>query len=155
MQIALSILALLNHHLPEIKQALGEQWPAFAAKIQALAPLFENLTDETALTEAVNRQLLGLFMTNQTAAEILCRSEEGDALPGERIYLDKGHKPAQFIQLDTIANRFYLLCRYADRVAEGQSVEEIAALTDPDKSTGLPRPRPANEESRSNQDSGL
>ena len=110
MRKELSILTILTVHLPEIQQALGGRWPDLADQLRAQASDFENLADEGALAGAVN-QLLGLFMMNEVAHEILTRPE----LTGVRQPRPKAEAE---LTLETIANRFYDLCTKPDAIVE-------------------------------------
>jgi hypothetical protein len=123
MQKALSILAMLEAHLPDIKQALGTGWPALAGQVQTRASSFQNLANEQALVQAAN-QLLGLLIKDETAREILTRPGEGGS-SSQRIALDR-REPPKVIRLETIANRFYLLCSQIDKVADS-SLDEVVA----------------------------
>ncbi len=117
MQKTLSILNMLITHLPEIKEALGERWLDFVSKMRAQATSFENLTDETALIDAAN-QLLGIFVLDETVVEVITRpTHTKESITTTRHYLD--HRvPPQSIDLQTVANRFYMLCQEPDKVIE-------------------------------------
>jgi hypothetical protein len=109
-------LTLLTTCLPEIRQRLGQDWPAFAYEMRAQAMLFVNPTDEVALDEAVN-QLLGLFLDGGTVEEIITRPDAMKRRPDPI---------ADDVSLQTIANRFYLFCQKADELIEKGALEELS-----------------------------
>ena len=125
MRKAVSILEQITVHLPEIKLALGERWPIFADQMRAQAPSFENLADEAALEKAAN-QLLSLFVANDAIVEVMTRPVAEETrrvrLANIRHYLDR-QEPASQIDLETIANRFYLLCQNPDQAADPSQPE--------------------------------
>lgn len=105
-------LTLLTTCLPEIKQKLGQDWPNFAHKMRQQAILFEHPVNEVALYEAIN-QLLGLFLDGGIVEEIITRPDAIKRRP---------HPITDDVSLQTIANRFYLLCEKTDEFIEQAKV---------------------------------
>ena len=109
MQTALLILVRIETRLSEIKKALGERWPTFAEQIRIQVDSLTNLKDEVAQDEAAN-QLLGFLIADETIEEILFPEEDREPDP------DFAPK-----DLETVANRIYVLCSEADKATEQTS----------------------------------
>lgn len=124
-----SILAKLSTHLPQIKLTLGERWPDFAAQMQAQAALFENLADETALVRSAD-QLYGLFMRDETIRNIL--NSPSSHLGGMIRHPDPIARPGgkDKVPLQMTANRFILLCKKPNEVAEQEDPFEYVKQAD-------------------------
>lgn len=119
MRDAEMILSEVVLFLPTIRQELGNDWPAFADQLRAQAQHFNNLSDAAALDKSAN-QLYGLFMKNETAREvILSLSGASD--------LEMAPKPVaeSALSLNTITNRFSLLCEQIDEFDNYDSPDEF------------------------------
>ena len=134
MREVLATLAMMVARLPEIKQALGEAgWPVFAEQMCSRATSFQNVEDESALTDAAE-QLLRLFMADARVRAIMLRYNPADddplafvLTPSERRHPSNSQPPPEYVKLDTVANRFFLLCERADLIASGVKLAEIDA----------------------------
>jgi hypothetical protein len=145
MRKALSALELLTTHLPGIKQALDERWPAFAGQMQAQARLFVDVADENALTESVN-QLLRLFILDVTAREIITRPDSTEPTRQPQPMADEE------TPLQTLANRFYLLCQRPDEFIEQGNLDEFFKRADSDKAGNWARRGPEAKDSGLNKE---
>ena len=141
MQKALSILEMLSTNLGEIKRELDpKRWAILAQQIRQSAAEFEEVGEETALTKAANR-LLGIVITDETAREILTRPTTGERGPsGQRHSLDRRDPPKE-VRLETVANRFYLLCSQIDEVVE-TSLDEVMAENSRGQATTASKRKP-------------
>lgn len=126
MSRAQKILEAIVEGLPAIKQALGADWPAFSQKLQAQAKRFRAVTEPTAMDRAAN-QFLGLFIGDERVRNII---RPLIATPPSDRHRLQHEEPRETSELSTIANRFYLLARHPDEVAEGVSPEELAKKAD-------------------------
>jgi hypothetical protein len=141
MQKALSILDMLSINVGDIKKGLDPQrWTTLAQQIRQFAVTFEDVEDETALTNAANR-LLGILITDEIAREILTRPAAGErGSSGQRHSLDR-RDPSKIIRLETIANRFYLLCSQIDEVAK-TSLDEVESHDSRNRATSSSKKEP-------------
>jgi len=147
-----SILGRFTGHLAEIKQAVGEQqWADFAVQMGEREKVFAELEAKIAstqdeaeldnleetLTDAAN-QMLAILVTNEAAEEILVESASSEAgvrslLRASRHYTKEEDRTEQAVDLQTIANSFYLLAKYADKFADGISFEQITKDANADR----------------------
>ena len=126
MSEALLIFAEIITHLPKIKQTLGEKrWPDFANQIRTQAALFKGLSDKAALEEVAN-ELYDLFLEDEIACDIITQ-------PGVEVIKFPQPRSASELYLQTITNRFYMLCERIDEVAEQNNPAEYLEQITPDE----------------------
>lgn len=102
--------------LPEMKQALGNDWGNFVNEMKKQAALFESITNTEALARAVD-ELLIFFLANEVVSKIITSSEyssESIRAPQPK----SGHDKSRVIEIKMLANEFYLLCRNPDKLID-------------------------------------
>jgi hypothetical protein len=134
MQTTVAMLAVVTTCLPEIQRTLGQaRWPAFADRLRGFAATFQDLASEADLTRAVD-ELMGFLYEDEQVSDLITEIELADVdtrwLFGDRHHPSNREPPPVIVKLDTVANRFFLLCEHADLIAAGDTLDEITARSD-------------------------